>query len=162
MSHHPMGMGKRWACCLLALSWTLMGAEEACGRTLPIQEGQTTCRVTDATTGRALPLARVSSNDGECSWTNEEGACVLPTQPDGTVLLACAGYENRTLRTGEASHEVALTPLHEDSAITGQAAEEILHKVALQMQADLKQHKRGTSDYFIRQDNELNGEGASD
>ena len=63
--------------------------------------------------------------------------CRLPT--DETVQLSCAGYERRMLKAGEIAQEVALTPLHESTAITEEATAEILHKVASQMQAELKQ-----------------------
>ncbi len=158
-SHHPMDLGKRWAYCLLALSWAITGAGEAWGKSLPTQP-QATCHITDAATGKALSLVRVSSSsDDWCVWTNEEGVCPLPTQPGGAVLLSCAGYERRTLKAGETAQEVALAPLHEGTAITEEAAAEILHQVAMQMQADLKRHKKVTSEYFIRQDNEVSGSG---
>ena len=81
--------------------------------------------------------------------------CRLPTGE--TMQLSCAGYERRMLKAGEIAQEVALTPLHESTAITEEATAEILHKVASQMQAELKQNRKLTSEYFIRQDNELNG-----
>lgn len=63
--------------------------------------------------------------------------CRLPT--DETMQLSCTSYERRMLKAGEIAQEVALTPLHESTAITEEATAEILHKVASQMQAELKQ-----------------------
>lgn len=153
-THCPRGTSKRWACCLLVLSCALTGIGKVQSKSLPVQDSAT-CRITNAVTGKALSLARVSSSDGWHAWTNEEGMCRLPTGE--TVQLSCAGYERRMLKAGEIAQEVALTPLHESTAITEEATAEILHKVASQMQAELKQNRKLTSEYFIRQDNELNG-----
>lgn len=155
-THDPRGTGNRHTCCLLALLCTLTGTGKALDKSVPAQDSAT-CLVIDAATGKTLPLAKASSSDGWRAWANEDGMCQIPT--DESVQIACAGYEGHTIKASKATPKVALTPLHESAAISEEATAEILHKVACQMQAEMKQYKKWTSDYFIRQDNELNGSG---
>lgn len=115
--------------------------------------------VYDSSTGNPLPFAKVVAGNGTIVWSNEEGAFSLSSSSTESLVLSCHGYENQVARADE-TERILMTPLHvadKDTQAGVLLAEDILHRVAQQMQEDIRKHKKASAEYFIRQDNEVEG-----
>lgn len=125
-----------------------------------VAQSEVRLRVCDSVTGQPLSQVSVSQAQGKRAWSNGEGSIDLDVMRGDTLRLSCPGYASRTVVAGEGGGQVALVPLREarEQPADGPAlAAKVLHEVATRMQADMKGHGKATSEYYIRQDNEVEG-----
>lgn len=123
-------------------------------------QGGVSCHVYDSSTGNPLSSVRVTAGNGMSVRSNEEGGFSLSASSGDSLTLSCHGFESLVIRAGEKPERVLMVPLQvaDGNAQSGiLPAEEILRKVAQQMQEDMKEHKKASAEYFIRQDNEVEG-----
>lgn len=109
-------------------------------------------RIVDAETGEALPFAQVYVSPSKGTLSNDEGEFSLTAAPDDSLRISYIGYEKLRFAAHELPEVVKMQKVARMlEEVTVVSSKGLLEKIARQLEADYKAHKRDESRYFMRQ-----------